>query len=237
MQNISTKISLKNIFIVIGACIVLTASIMTLSRTVVVSSALALTITSIILTYRGIKARNRNFYTSRSALIITILGVMALVTIMTVPDYTAILVQRLVSSLQDNERLRLLHHAISMYTESIKTIIFGKGFMLMNPHNEYLRTLAESGIVGLASFFMLLTIIYYHILLNKWEIYMRDFGGISLFWFIAIAIIFYPLVKQLWVALMFLLIDIIEYRYNTGKAIYRRASKCVGENISFGSAI
>lgn len=48
----------------------------------------------------------------------------------------------------DTGRIDLISRAYVEYIYNIKNLVIGKGYMLTNPHNEYLRNFFDSGIIG-----------------------------------------------------------------------------------------
>lgn len=111
-------------------------------------------------------------------------------------------------------RLYLYAQAMQDWTTSGKTVLLGNGYYVSNPHNEFLRTLACDGLVGLLSFVILLGGVY--VVACRGRIYTAEqmLNQNILFGFIVSAMMTYGHTKTMWVAIMFLMIGYLEARAN-----------------------
>jgi len=104
----------------------------------------------------------------------------------------------------DSARVGLIKEAFTLWAQDARTILFGIGFFVTNPHNEYLRMLTDCGLLGLTAFVTLLTTFYIRICrISEFGIKYL-FCQTTLFSYITVAMLFYGHTKTLWVSLMFL---------------------------------
>jgi hypothetical protein len=112
----------------------------------------------------------------------------------------------------DADRIFIMMDGIHTFLESDKNIVIGKGFFLTNPHNELLRSLSSSGLLGLFSFISFLSALYMTVVRKIQVDYYLAFGSTALFFFIFLAIQTYGHTKSMWSAFMFLLVLYLENR-------------------------
>lgn len=62
--------------------------------------------------------------------------------------------------LSDGGRIPLIIEGWDIFISSTKNIIFGNGYFLLNPHNEYLRNFFDSGLVAGILHLVLLILLY-----------------------------------------------------------------------------
>jgi O-antigen ligase len=107
-------------------------------------------------------------------------------------------------------RLSLFQDALDGWSSSSKTVIIGNGYFTSNPHNEFLRTLSDDGLVGVTAFIGLLFGIYS--LCCRGQRYSADqtLAQNALFAFIITAMMTYGHTKTMWVAFIFLLAGHLE---------------------------
>jgi len=112
------------------------------------------------------------------------------------------------------ERIRLANESIERWLQSPKTFLVGQGYFTTNPHNEFLRMLSGSGLLGLSSFVLVFFSIYTTCCTSKAADPVYLFSQNALFAYIFCAIQFYGHTKSMWVALMFLLMNFLWQEYS-----------------------
>lgn len=92
-------------------------------------------------------------------------------------------------------RIFLLEEAISVFTSNYKTLLWGRGYYLMNPHNDYIKIFVNSGVIAGLLFHAYLLMFYFRIKKNSikkikifWIVFlpllfaMTTYGHVKLFW-------------------------------------------------------
>ena len=121
---------------------------------------------------------------------------------------------RLVTDVSDttgvNGRIDLYENALRNWMSSDKSVVFGNGYFVSNPHNEFLRTLDCDGLIGIIAFFVLMMGVY--IVCCRGPQYNVDqiLGQNILFGYILSAMMTYSHTKTMWLAYMFLLAGYLE---------------------------
>jgi hypothetical protein len=119
------------------------------------------------------------------------------------PDVVDIYISRLLSGSNNEHRFDMITTSYNLFSEDTKTIFFGVGYMLLNPHNEFLRILFCSGIFGLISSVIWMIYIFY--LISKIIDIETKFKALSIYMFLIFASMPYGHTKFIYVSLMFIL--------------------------------
>lgn len=117
----------------------------------------------------------------------------------------------------DEGRKELISNALSIFFSDDKNILFGQGYHLLNPHNEFLRNLTSSGVFSLIAFLFFLYTVYFSIVKNIKFNYWLHFSSLSLYIYILLAIQTLPHTKSLWSSLMFILFLYMENKHRLHK--------------------
>jgi O-antigen ligase len=56
-----------------------------------------------------------------------------------------------------------MNNSLTMFLVNTKSILFGAGYMISNPHNEVIRVLSNSGLFGLLSYILYVISIIFNI--------------------------------------------------------------------------
>ncbi|MEH1947634.1 MAG: O-antigen ligase family protein [Nostoc sp.] len=82
------------------------------------------------------------------------------------------------------DRTDLISDTLSIFFSDNKNILFGQGYHITNPHNEFLRNLTSSGIFSLIAFLFFLYTLYFCILKKIKGNYWRYFSALSIYIYI-----------------------------------------------------
>ena len=113
------------------------------------------------------------------------------------------------SSISQEPRLALYSRSISNIFLSAKNFLIGRGFMISDPHNEFLRHWEGSGIIGALLFLNIFIAVYKYAFRSR-DINKKTLVAEQLFFFVVIAILVLPLTKMLWVSLFFVMLARVE---------------------------
>jgi hypothetical protein len=115
-------------------------------------------------------------------------------------------------------RIELIRKNLDHFSESPQSILFGLGFFTTNPHNEFLRYLTSSGVVGFLAFLAMNIAIFIKMCLGGGSRAYRlhQFG---LFAFYLVSIQFYGHTKMLWFPVMVLFANYLEMKYRDRKVL------------------
>jgi hypothetical protein len=119
------------------------------------------------------------------------------------PDIFQSYYLRAVSGSNNETRLDLLISGYNDFTENVKTLFFGVGFMLRNPHNEIMRMLFSSGLLGFLS--SIIWMLYLLFLISKISIIETKVQAVSIMTFLIFATQTYGHTKFVYVSYMFIL--------------------------------
>ena len=133
------------------------------------------------------------------------------------PTVREVFIDRLLGSgiQEDSHRISIMSESIEIFQSTDKNIFFGKGFFTTNPHNEILRNLSSSGLIGLITFLVFLSVLYFFIVRKVKSNYWLSFSATSIYFYIFIATQTYGHTKSMWSAFMFLLFFYLENKLNT----------------------
>ena len=215
------KAYIRNIFNILAFAVITIGILLTLSRTAVVSFFISLVISSLLLKTRAIGEKIMIKYIIRAVIIFIILSCFSFATYQLFPNFVESIVQRLSNSgfTEDEHRVSIMFESFEIFNSNDKNILFGKGFFMTNPHNELLRYLSSSGLIGLIGFTFLLTVFYISIVKKIKANYWLSFCATSLFIFILLASQTYGHTKSLWSSLMFVCIFYLENKFENEKYI------------------
>lgn len=200
-----------------GAFLIVSAATITISRSAFVGFALAIAIPVMLfflveLHNHPIKWRKRTFKVMLAALIGIFVLIVAVYSF--VPFVAEAMINKLLRSASDVGRLHIFIEVLEVFAQDFKTILFGAGFMLYNPHNEILRALVNMGLLGFAMSCAFLVSLFYHVLHSVRNNTVLNLTSMSIIIFILIISLFYGYSKLLWVAFMFLM-----FMYFEAKAV------------------
>lgn len=206
------KKSTKLFFIVLTV----SATMLTLSRTVFVSGFLALIIAWFLSILFKSKVDLHAIKLDPKKIILILLILFVGVALL----YTITPVDQIFERLADKDEVRIAIYAqvFESWLASYKTIIFGVGFdmasAIQDPHNIYVTALHDSGIIGFTALLFFMTSVFVSLVNIKNE--RIRFMALLIFFFIAIGGLFYWHTKTFWVALMFSLLlryyDLARYK-------------------------
>lgn len=209
------KLLLVRILEVVGVILILTAGIITLSRTAFVGLVGSVMVVSIIAMRRWLSSK-QNKIDERiliKGLFSAILIVMFLMCIYILNfDIFNYLVSRLITSTADTARLQLITNALHIFTLDVKTFFIGSGYMITNPHNEFLRALSSMGILGVLSSIIMLVVLFKNVLGVMSNDSPRQLAALAVIFYVIIISMFYGYTKLIWVAWMFLLLQYFEIK-------------------------
>jgi hypothetical protein len=138
------------------------------------------------------------------------------ITILTIyfifPDIVQIYLIRATSEANYYDRFELFNNSLAIFSSDIKSILFGAGYMMTNPHNEILRILSGSGLLGLLSYIFFL--VYLLSLILKIRNKDMKFTSLFIFLYMFIAIQTYGHTKFMYVSYMFILLFYIQDKNN-----------------------
>lgn len=191
--------------------IILSAITITISRSSMLALLLSCFLAMVALSLQGFVKRGTGYF--RYSLIVGMLGPILLILVyISFPSILTSLLDRFSQNIGNSVRVFLIDEAFSIYTSSAKNVLLGNGYQTLNPHNEYIRNLTCSGILGFFAFLVLLGNFYLFVVRKVRSDYFSSFSAISLFLFIIIAIIFYGHAKTLWTSLLFILVLYLEQK-------------------------
>ena len=207
----------RKIFEVFAFILITLGAILTLSRTAIVSFILSCLITSLVLALDQNKLKNSLAAIWKSVKTISIFSAFFLVIYILFPTVREVFIDRLLSSgsQEDSHRISIMSESIEIFQSTDKNIFFGKGFFTTNPHNEILRNLSSSGLIGLITFLVFLSVLYFFIVRKVKSNYWLSFSATSIYFYIFIATQTYGHTKSMWSAFMFLLFFYLENKLNT----------------------
>ena len=203
---------LATFFFIFPVAIVLAAVIILLSRTALLSFAIALIWAFFCATLKNKRLFYRQILRKISIIIIaSILGIVSLNIVK--PDIVSKHTHRVTRIFRGNlaptesRRIMRAENTLDRWTENPKTFVLGDGFFTINPHNEFLRMLGGSGLLGFVSFLLMLVAFYLTCCRSRTASSIYLFGQNALFAYLVIMIQFYGHTKSLWVGFTFLLIN------------------------------
>jgi hypothetical protein len=202
---------------VISSTVIISAILIMQSRSSIVGILGALTLSSIIIFSRQLLFR---YSVKKIHLKVVLLVFIVSIILISILNLINIQVyerffERLLNSSSDS-RVLLFYEAWDIFFESIKTIMFGSGFMTTNPHNEFLRALSSTGILGLFSYILFLSSSCYYTLKLTLTNKKLFHSSLLIILFTLIITQFYGYTKLLWIAWMFLLFNMLESRVWAG---------------------
>lgn len=218
-------------FYILSFSMVLAAVIVLLSRTALLSFMLALILSSLLLWMKR-KSISWRYVGKKMMLygVAVAAGIMILHYLK--PDVVVKYEQRVERIFSGNfaptesNRIMRARNTLNWWSESLKTIILGKGFFSINPHNEILRVLGGSGLLGLGSFLIMLSVFYWKCCSTRGMSTSFVLGQNALYFFIIFMIQFYGHTKSMWVGLTFILINYLSAkRQQLGFTSVRNLSK------------
>ena len=119
------------------------------------------------------------------------------------PDIVQNYLSRVYAGANNDHRFELLNNALTMFFVNYKSILFGTGYMINNPHNEIMRALSNSGLFGLLSYtFFMLYLLFLTLKIQNKDI---KFTALSIFVYLAVVIQTYGHTKFMYVSYMFIL--------------------------------
>lgn len=122
-------------------------------------------------------------------------------------------------------RFDLANKSIERWLQNPKTFFIGQGYCTTNPHNEFLRMLSGSGLLGLISFLLIFISVYITCCTSKTSTTPYLFSQNALFAYLFCSIQFYGHTKTMWAALMFLLMNFYWQKYSEVKITERYEPK------------
>lgn len=203
---------LTTLFFIFPVAIILSAVIIFLSRTALLSFVVALIWGLFCVTLK----HKRLFYRQilRKISIVTIASILGIVLLNIVKpgivsSYTHRVTRIFEGNLAPTESSRIMRvkNTLDLWSENPKTFMLGDGFFTTNPHNEFLRMLGGSGFLGFVSFLLMFLAFYLRCCRSRSASAIYLFGQNALFAYIVIMIQFYGHTKSLWVGFTFLLIN------------------------------
>jgi hypothetical protein len=107
----------------------------------------------------------------------------------------------------DFNRVDRIQSSVELWSKDLKTLIFGNGFFTLNPHNEIIRMLSASGLLGLLTYIFLFYAFYVICCKSDHFTSIYLFGQRALFVYLLIIIQSYGHSKSLFFGFTFLLIN------------------------------
>lgn len=210
---------LATIFFIFPVAIILAAVIILLSRTALLSFVIALIWAFFCATLKNKRLFYRQILRKISIIIIvSILGIVSLNIVK--PDIVSKYINRVTRIFRgdlaptESRRIMRVKNSINLWSKNPKTFVLGDGFFTINPHNEFLRMLGGSGLLGFVSFLLMLVAFYLTCCRSRTASSIYLFGQNALFAYLVIMIQFYGHTKSLWVGFTFLLINYMaQYRH------------------------
>lgn len=239
--TLDTLRHLKYLFEIVGSALVLVALIALLSRTALLSFMLAVIIPAIIALTLQMKGYPRYWPLKPATLVIiitlTLIGTQlfaktelpnlagrsfAAASIFHGGDSTdsdadwpnvgadASVFER--ASQSHTYRIDIIKHSLNRFSDTFEHLVFGTGFFTTNPHNEYLRYLTSSGIIGALAFTGFTAALFWVVILAYSHPTYR-LQQISLAIFLFTSIQFYGHTKTFWIPVMFLLANYLSAKH------------------------
>jgi hypothetical protein len=204
----------RNIFSYLAFFIIVIGTIVTLSRTALISFIISCVLTALLLNFKshkGVFKKIFNIIGILSIIAITLMGVYEFI-----PNIGDALIGRFIGSgvEQDEHRMSVMLESLDIFSKDAKNIWLGQGFFMTNPHNEILRYLSSSGLIGLLGFVSLICNVYFSLVIKTKKNYWLSFSSTSLYIFIILASQTYGHTKSLWASFMFSCIFYLEDKFN-----------------------
>ncbi|MDQ8205601.1 hypothetical protein [Pelagicoccus sp. SDUM812003] len=141
----------------------------------------------------------------RSLLVAIIPFSIAAFILLTAPNLLLSLVFRIsnAGTSTDSHRIDLISSSLAGWLEDTTSFLLGRGYFVENPHNEILRALYGSGIIGASSLFLVLFIVYLSFVHRAPR--QSKPPLLIIFFFLIISSQTYFLVKPLWIGLAFII--------------------------------
>ncbi len=194
--------------------IILGATLLFISRTAILSLAVAIVLALMAIAGRGLRM------TRLFRAVVPAITVFAGAAMWRREELSHVLMRSsdLVESEQGHSgRVELYQGALADWISSVKSVIVGNGYYSSNPHNEFLRTLAGDGILGFMAFAVLLFFIYRICCSGKYLSTRSKFSQTALFAFIISAMMTYGHTKTMWLAFLFLVASYLEEHDQGGR--------------------
>ena len=202
----------------LGALCILSASLVTLSRSAMIGFVIAILFSWLIVFVGSIdfnkrSIRNEKFFILSMFLLIVIPVVVFFADAMFLSILDK-LTSRMTGGNDDSIRIDLLLNTWDVFTYDTKNILIGSGFMTTNPHNEYMRTLSTMGMMGVMASILFLVSMFYFSVKELTYNHRKMFSALSIIIFVMVISLFYGYTKLIWSAWMFLLLLYAESRFS-----------------------
>ena len=199
-----------------GLLCVLSACLITLSRSAILGFVLAVLASGTIVLLTRLKKKGIFVFDKKALKFFFLFLLMVPAGILIVglffPDVIDKQIRRMAGISQDTARIGLFIAAWDVFVADVKTVLIGAGFMTTNPHNEYMRTLSTMGVVGVVVSAIFLTYMFFIAVKATFQNHRNLFSALSIIFFVMAIALFYGYTKLIWVAWMFLLLLYTESR-------------------------
>ena len=209
---------------------IITAVIVLQSRSALLGIFSALVLSSMVIFVRQLVFR---YGVKKSHLKIALLFAIAVLMFVVLADFFNIkvydrFVDRFSHISSNSPRALLFYDVWYLLSDSIKNMLIGAGFMTTNPHNEVLRALSSTGLLGLFTYALFLYYLFMFTLKSSIINSRLFFSSLLIIVFTLVITQFYGYTKLLWVSWMFLLFNMVEskmlnsFRHCIGSSKYHR---------------
>jgi hypothetical protein len=202
------------IYYIISLLIIFISAIVLLSRTAIGAFFLSVFISFLWNIKEITKINSKKKLFKKIGLLISILFLCVFCLYLTRVDFVLQTYDRFVHVLSgayiysdDFNRVDRIQSSVELWSKDLKTLIFGNGFFTLNPHNEIIRMLSASGLLGLLTYIFLFYAFYVICCKSDHFTSIYLFGQRALFVYLLIIIQSYGHSKSLFFGFTFLLIN------------------------------